>query len=131
MKGKQGAEGSCAIDVYHKNATTKLFQTFGTTKHFAPRYSEVYSDSKSYIDTQSEYVGNLSKMKFVEARVLDYDMIKTFIVPDLIDEYTLEVEDFLVNHADTAVNLFEHWSKISLQQKIMFQPESYYNCVND
>ena len=47
VKSKQGSEGSREKYVHHKNATTKLSQTFGAAKQFFPRNSEGDSESKS------------------------------------------------------------------------------------
>ena len=51
-------------------------------------------------------------MKFLEARMLAYDMIAPFIVPDFLDEYSLEVEDLWGGHSATGVNLFMHSNHI-------------------
>ena len=131
VKSKQGQEDFCEQDVHHKNATTKLSQNVGATKHYVPRNSDGESDLKSYTDGQSEYVVNLTKMKLLEARVLDYDIMSPFIVTYLIDEYALEVEYLWGDRSDTGVNLFKQSSKISLQQKILFQRDLYNNCVDD
>ena len=55
------------------------------------RNLEVESESNRYIDIQPEYVGNITRIKLLETRVLDYDMMAPFIVPDLVDEYALEL----------------------------------------
>ena len=52
VKIKQGAEDSLEWDFHHKNATTKLSDTFGAVKHFVPRNLEGLSEYKSYIDIQ-------------------------------------------------------------------------------
>ena len=54
-------------------------------------------------------------MKLLEARVLDYDIMAPFIIPDLVNEYELEVEYLWGNLSAIGINLFKHWSKISLQ----------------
>ena len=81
MKSKQGAEVSRKQYVHHKNTTATLLQTFGVENHFVPRNLEVDSESNHYTNIQSEYVGNMTKTKFLEARVLAYDMTAPFIVP--------------------------------------------------
>ena len=67
----------------------------------------------------------------LKSRVLSYDMMAPFIIPDFIDEYSLEVEDQRGYFYATGVNLFKQWYKISLQQEILFQRYSYYHCVED
>ena len=49
----------------------------------------------------------------------------------MLDDYELEVEYLWYNHSETGVKLFKHWYKIYLQQEIMFQRDSYDNCVDD
>ena len=70
-------------------------------------------------------------MKQLKARVLVYDMVENFIVLYLVDDYALKVEDFWYNHAAIGVNLFKEWSKIYCQQAILFQRDSYDNCVEN
>ena len=57
--------------------------------------------------------------------MLAYDMMAPFIIPYFIDEYSLEVEDSWGDYDDTSLNLIKHWSKISLQQEILIQRDSY------
>ena len=70
-------------------------------------------------------------MKLLEARLIAYDMVAPFIFLDFLDEYALNVENLWGGCALTCVNLFNHWSNISLQQEIIFQRDSYYRFVND
>ena len=51
-----------------------------------PRTWRGGSDSTKYTNIQSEYAGNLTKIKFLEARIMDYDMRDPFIIPTLVDE---------------------------------------------
>ena len=67
----------------------------------------------------------------MESRVLAYDIMAPFIVPYFLDEYALEVEDCCGDRSDIGVKMFKHWSKISLQQAIMFQRDSYHRCVDN
>ena len=60
--------------------------------NFVPRKLEAESESESYTDIQSKYIGNLNKMKLLEAGFLAYDMMGPFIIPSLLYEYALEVE---------------------------------------
>ena len=63
--------------------------------------------------------------------MLAHDIMAPFIVPYLLDEYALEVEDLWGNRGATVVNLFKQWSQISLQQEILFQRYSYDHCVDN
>ena len=108
MKSKPGGESSHDQYVHQKNIIATLFQIFGATKHFVSRNLEGESKSNCYTDIQSESVGNINKMKLLESGVLDNDVIATFIVPDLVDEYYLKVEDIWFDPTETGVNLFKH-----------------------
>ena len=68
-------------------------------------------------------------MKLLEARVQTYDTMAPFIILYLIDGYALKVEDIWGDCSATGVKLFKHWSKISLQQEIIFQRDSYDHCI--
>ena len=70
-------------------------------------------------------------MKFLEARVLAYDMIAPFNVPYFIYEYTTDIEYWYVNRAATVVTIYKHCSEISLKQEILFWRDSYDYCVDD
>ena len=59
-------------------------------------------------------------MKCFGERVPAYDIMATFIVQYLINEYALEVEDLWGDCAATYTNLFKHCYKVSLQQAILF-----------
>ena len=91
MKSKSGGESSHDQYVHHKKNTATLLQTFGATKHFVPRNLEGKSNSNRYTDIQSESVGKITKMKLLESRVLDNDVMATIIVQDLVDDYYLKV----------------------------------------
>ena len=87
IKDKSGLKGAREPNTHHENATKVLSQTFGDEKQFVPKNSEGESESTKYTDIQSEYVGNLAKIKLLEACIMAYDMRGTFIVPILVDEY--------------------------------------------
>ena len=130
LKSKRGLEGSRERDVHHSNATRALAQTFGAAKHFVPKNSEGESESTKYADIQSEYVGNLSKIKLLESRVIAYDMMAPFVVPKLMDAYNQDVQLRWGDRAD-GFNLFRHWSKVSLSVVAQFQQDSYEACQDD
>ena len=79
--------------MHHKNAAYALSQYFGAAAHFIPKNLEGESASTKYSDIQSKYVGNLTKIKLLEARVKGYDMMPPFIIPELIDPKTDVIED--------------------------------------
>ena len=90
-----------------------------------PINSEEESEAKSYTDIQSYYVVNIIKMKLLEARVLAYDTMTYFIIPEFLGDYALDVEEG--DRAATGMYIFKKWSKICLQHKILFQRDSYYH----
>ena len=47
-----------------------------------------------YTDIKSEYVGNLAKIKLLEAHIMAYNMRDPFVIPTLVDKYVGTVEDF-------------------------------------
>ena len=55
----------------------------------------------------------------------DCYMMALFIVPDLVDEDSLEVEDLWGDRTGTSVNMFKHCLKISHKQAILFQRDLY------
>ena len=63
--------------------------------------------------------------------MLSYDMVVPCIIPNSLYMYALEAEDRWGYLYATGVNLFKHYSKISLQQEILLQRDSYDNCVDD
>ena len=130
-KSKRGPEGSRERDIHHKNATYALSQVFGAAAHFIPKNSEGESESTKYSDIQSEYVGNLTKVKLLEARVMGYDMLAPFIIPKLVDSRASTVGDRWGDPTSTGLNLFQHWSKLSLSTVALYQKDSYENCADD
>ena len=72
VKNKCGPESSMGWDIHHVSATNLLLYTFGAAKHFVPNNLEKDSKSTKYTDIQSDYVGNLSKTKLLEAHIMTY-----------------------------------------------------------
>ena len=72
------------------------------------------SESTKYTNMQSEYGGNLTKIKLLEARIIAYDMRELFIISTMLDEYDSAVKERWGNHATTGVYLLSHWLKVSI-----------------
>ena len=70
IKNKSGPEGSRGRDIHHANATKALSHTFVAVKHFIPKNLEGGSESTKYTNIQSKYVGNLAKIKLLEAYII-------------------------------------------------------------
>ncbi len=62
--------------------------------------------SNKYANLQSEYAGNLAKIKTLKRRMDTWDMISPYVIPDFIDPYALSVEDCWGDRKLTGVNLF-------------------------
>ena len=62
-------------------------------------------------------------MKLLEARVIAYAIMAIFIVPDLMDEYALEVEDRWGDRASTGKNL------LSTVTRSPFNKQSYFKGI--
>ena len=84
VKNKRGPGGISQRDIHHAKSTKALSQTFGAANHFVPKNSEGESKSTKSTDIKSEYVGNLAKIKLLEARIMAYDMRDPFIIPTLV-----------------------------------------------
>ena len=60
---------------------------FGAAKHFMTKNPEGIYENPNYSNIQLEYVGKLTKLKFLERRLKMYYMLLPFIIPKLIDKY--------------------------------------------
>jgi hypothetical protein len=77
-------------------------------KHFHAKNAEGEASNK-YANLQSEYAGNLAKIKETLKQRMDaWDMISPFIIPDLVDPYALSIEDCCGNRKKIGVNLLTH-----------------------
>ena len=116
---------------YYINKRLTLSQIFGSANHFVPNKLEGGYESTKYTDIQYEYVGNLAKMKFLENRIMAYDMRDPFIILTLVDEYAFSVEYHWGNCASSGVYLFPPWSKVPLCVVAQFQRDCYDNFSDD
>ena len=129
IKIKRVPEGLRERSINYGNKTKALLQTFGAAKHFI--YKKGGSESTKYTNIQSEYVGNLDKIKFLEACIMDYDMRDTFIILTLVDEYAGSVKDCWGKHAAMGVYRLSHWLKVLLFIVAQLHMYSYENCNKD
>ena len=109
VKNKRGTEGSRERNIHHANAKKVLLQIFGAAKHFVPNNWEGESESTTYTDIQSEYIGNWSKIKLLEASIMAYDTRDPLIITTPVDDYAGAVEDLWGNRATTGVYLLSQW----------------------
>ena len=105
--------------------------TFGAAKHFVRNNLEGGSESTKYTNIKYKYIGKLAKIKLLEAPIMAYDMRYPFIIPTLVDEYAVVVEDRWGNHTETGAYLLSHWSKFLLRVLAQFQIDSYDNCSHN
>ncbi len=70
----------CSYDWLHLVATASIPELFGVAKHFCTKNLDGKLSYK-YKDIQSEYVGNLDKLKLFRKHMEVFDMIDPFIIP--------------------------------------------------
>ena len=70
-KGKCGDQGSRDYSQHHSAATAAIPELFGAEKHFCTKNADGELSYK-YKDIQSEYVGNLDKLKLFRKCILSY-----------------------------------------------------------
>ena len=81
VKSERGPEGLRELDIHHSNSTKVLSQDLGDVKHFVTKNLEGGSNSTKYTDIQYEYVGNLTKINFLEACIMAYNTRDPFLPP--------------------------------------------------
>jgi hypothetical protein len=91
-KNARGILGSRDYSRHQEAATKALPHIFASAKHFHAKNSEGEASNK-YANLQSEYAGNLSKIKNFKRHMDFWDMSDPFVIPKLIDPNALSVED--------------------------------------
>jgi hypothetical protein len=100
-------------------------------KHFHAKNAEGEASNK-YANLQSEYAGNLAKIKTLKQCMDAWDMISPFVIPDFVDPYALSVENCWGNRKLTGVSLLKNWGDLTLKQCQNWQCDSLnYACTND
>jgi hypothetical protein len=112
-KDTRELQGSRDYSRQHAAATAALPDLFGTAKHFHTNNADGELAYK-YKDIQSEYVGNVDKLKLYRKRLEAFDMLSPFYIPEWIDPQAFSVNDLWGDRRNGAVDLTKHWSKISL-----------------
>jgi hypothetical protein len=79
-KGKGGDQGSRDYSRHHLAATAAILELFGAVKRFCTKNADGELSYK-YKDIQSEYVGNLDKLKLFRKRMEAFDMFDPFLIP--------------------------------------------------
>ncbi len=88
-------------------ANKAIPHSFATAKHFHAKNAEGEASNK-YANLQSEYTGNLAKIKTLKRRMDAWDMISPFVNPDLVDPYAISVDDCWGDRKLTGVNLLKN-----------------------
>jgi hypothetical protein len=83
-KSAQGVLGSRDYTRHQEAATKALPHIFASAKHFRAKNAEGESSNK-YANLQSEYAGNLAKIKSCKRHMDTWDMSDPFVIPTLID----------------------------------------------
>ena len=129
-KNTRGLQGSRDYSQQHAAATAALPDLFGAAKHFRTKNAEGELSYK-YKDIQSEYVGNLDKLKLYRKRLEAYDMLSPFYIPELIDPHAYSVNDRWGDRMTGCVDLTKHWSQISLEHACAWQRDTFDWCCDE
>jgi hypothetical protein len=92
-------------------ATAAIPELFGAAKHFCTKNTDGELSYK-YKDIQSEYVGNLDKLKLFRKCMEAFDMFVPFLIPLWIEPDAISVMDCWGNRKKDGVDLTKHWSKV-------------------
>jgi hypothetical protein len=89
-KSARGVLGSRDYTRHQEAATKALPHIFASAKHFHAKNVKGESSNK-YAHLQSEYAGNLAKIKSFKRHMDAWDMSDPFVIPTLIDPDALSV----------------------------------------
>jgi hypothetical protein len=112
-KTARGVHGSCDYACNQVAATSALPCTFASVKHFHAK-NEQGDASNKYANLQSEYAGNLAKIKTLKQHMDKWDMAGPFVIPELVDPHALSAKDQWGNRKLTGINLLKSWELLSL-----------------
>ncbi len=104
----------------HLAATAAIPKLFGAAKHFCTKNLDGKLSYK-YKDIQSEYVGNLDKLKLFRKRMEAFSMFDPFIIPLWIDTHTISVLDYWGNRKQDGIGMMKHWSQVLLKHMCAWQ----------
>lgn len=129
-KDKRGAQGSRDYCRHHVAATSALPDLFGAAKHFRTKNADGELSYK-YKDIQSEYVGNLDKLKLFRKRLEAFDMLDPFLIPAWINSNSISVNDRWGDRKRGCIDMTKHWSQISLEHACAWQRDTFDWCADD
>ena len=117
-KVAHGDKVLCERKNIHRYATAPLLLKLGAVKNFMTKNAEGESYKPNYYNVQSEYVGNLTNLRFLEQRATHYYMLFTFIVPRFIERYNTVITS--PGNAprwgtyESGLTIFEFWTRFTL-----------------
>jgi hypothetical protein len=125
-KSACGVLGSSDYTRHQEAAIKALPHVFASAKHFHAKNAEEESSNK-YANHQSEYAGNLAKIKNFKRHMDAWDMSDPFVIPMLINLDAISVEDCWTERKSTGVHLLKNWGKLTLRQFCAWQQDSFNN----
>jgi hypothetical protein len=129
-KNAHGVQGLCDYSQHHEATTAALPKLFGTAKHYRTKNADGELSYK-YMDIQSEYVGNLDKLKLFRKFMEAFDMLDPFLVPIWMNPMAIIVVDRWGDRKSEVVDLTKHWSKIiSLEHACAWQRDTFDWCTD-
>jgi hypothetical protein len=128
-KNKCGVQGLRDYSWHHEAATSALPELFGVVKHYRTKNADGELSYK-YKDIQSEYVGNLDKLRLFRKRMEAFDMLDPFIIPIWMNLMAISIVDCLGDRKSEVVDLTKHWSKISLEHACAWQRDTFDWCTD-
>jgi hypothetical protein len=87
-----GVQGSRDYSWHHEATTAVLPELFGAAKHYCTKNADGELSYK-YKDIQSEYVGNLDKLKLFRKHMEAFDMLDPFLIPVWMNPMAISIVD--------------------------------------
>jgi hypothetical protein len=129
-KEKRGAQRLRDYSRHHVATTAALSELFGVAKHFCTKNAGKELSYK-YKDIQSEYVGNLDKLKLFQKRLEAFDILEPFLIPVWINSNAICVNDHWGDRKSQCIDLTKHWSQVTLKRTCAWLRDTFDWCTND
>jgi hypothetical protein len=129
-KNKRGVQGLRGYSQCHEAATTALPKLFGAAKHYRTKNADSELSYK-YKDIQSEYVGNLDKLKLFTKQMEAFDMLNPFLISIWMNPMAISLVNHWGDSKSEAVDLTKHWLKISLKHACAWQRDTFDWCTEN
>ncbi len=112
-------ESLAPVTIHHQEAAAKaLPHVFASAKHFRAKNAEGKSSNK-YANLQSEYAGNLAKIKSFKWHMDVWDMSDPFAIPSLIDPDALSVDDCWAERKLPGMHLLKNFNNAAYCSEIL------------